>query len=62
MNLELNVDEASILYSAVVAFADELRNMRGRTAAMSSLAEQLEEKERICYELSQRIAGLSEGN
>lgn len=60
MNLELTADEAAILFSATIAFAEELGGMRGRTAAMSELAETLKKKESMCYDLSARIAKLSE--
>ena len=56
MNLELTVDEAAILYSATIAFAEELRGMKARTSAMSNLSAELEKKERMCYELAQKLA------
>ncbi len=60
MELKLTASEAAVLYSACLAFADDLKGMCGRTSSMSPLSEQLKEKEQLCYELAQRIAGLTE--
>lgn len=59
--LELTTEEASVLYSACLVFADELKGMQSRTASMSPLAEQLGEKAKTCYELAKRIAELTGG-